>query len=610
MAKNSKDKGSKRGPETQKTSKLPPPASEKSRSKVGKPSRIKAAAKKTLKKFKSRPRLDERLDEHIGKRSNSFAGLDEESLDDGNGTKNELHENENENENGNGNENENDHDGHDGGEEDGFIPLDFDDDDGASIHTKTFQEYEENLEDEEEEEQEIVNDSDGHALPEFPWVRNRDHSYPRKISDWLTEEIKDFVSYVSPSQAEIMSRNEAMRRVRALVNSLWKDAEAHVFGSYATDLYLPGSDIDMVILSPTNRYDTRAALYQLSSKLRSSGIAKNVETIAKARVPIIKFVEKQSNVHIDVSFEKLNGIRTVETIQAWKEQFPYLRHFVLVIKQFLAKRKLNEVHTGGLGGFSVICMVVSFLSNHPKLASGQINVEDNLGVLLIEFFELYGKNFNYDDVALHMNGTLGYVSKESNENLQARNPFTLAIQDPNDDANNISRGSFNMRAIKKAFGGAYDMLTERCYSLEYTSFKSRVGKSVLGNIINVKGPIRDFEDSTGLVRNESRDIHLTSTEGTREPSPEDEPQPEVEFISSAESSSDDDEAGRNDPWQQSSNTVVISDDSDDDSDSDSEPDTKARKVDEATSDDDSRTSKISSAAKREFWLSKASGNVN
>uniref|UniRef100_A0A060TBB9 polynucleotide adenylyltransferase n=1 Tax=Blastobotrys adeninivorans TaxID=409370 RepID=A0A060TBB9_BLAAD len=604
MAKNSKDKGSKKGPKTQKTSKLPPPASEKSRSKVGKPSRIKAAAKKTLKKFKSRPRLDERLDEHIGSRSNSFASLDEESLDDGNGTVNELYDTVMDHDGG---DEDGGDDGNDGdGGDDGFIPLDFDDDDGASIHTRTFQEYEENLEDEEEEEEEIVNDSNGHALPEFPWVRNRDHSYPRKISDWLTEEIKDFVSYVSPSESEIIARNEAMRRVRALVKSLWKDAEAHVFGSYATDLYLPGSDIDMVILSPTNRYDTRAALYQLSSKLRSSGIAKNVETIAKARVPIIKFVEKQSNVHIDVSFEKLNGIRTVETIQAWKEQFPYLRHFVLVIKQFLAKRKLNEVHTGGLGGFSVICMVVSFLSNHPKLASGQINVQDNLGVLLIEFFELYGKNFNYDDVALHMNGTLGYVSKDSNENLQGRNPFTLAIQDPNDDTNNISRGSFNMRAIKKAFGGAYDMLTERCYSLEYTSFKSRVGKSVLGNIINVKGPIRDFEDSTGLVRNESRDIHLTSTEGTREPTPEDEPRPEVEFISSAESSSDDDD--HNDPWQQSSNTVVISDDSD--SDSDPEPDTKVRKVDEATSDDDSRTSKISSAAKREFWLSKASGNVN
>lgn len=339
---------------------------------------------------------------------------------------------------------------------------------------------------------------------EFPWINRGDHSQEPEVADWLTKEIKDFVAYVSPSEAEIHARNDAVARIQKVVTGLWSDAEVRVFGSYATDMYLPGSDIDMVILSKSGKYDSRAYLYQLASRMKSSGIATSVEVIAKARVPIIKFVEIGSGIHIDISFERTNGVEAVETIRTWAQEFKCLRYLVMVVKQFLARRKMNNVHTGGLGGYSVICTVVNFLKMHPKLASGVMDAERNLGVLMIEYFELYGKHFNYDNVALKMKGEMGYLPKRKYPDMQptvARNTFALAIQDPADSSNNISRGSFNIRGIKKAFGGAYDMLTARCYEVEFMSMKKRRGLSILGNIIRVKGPERDFIDSTGLVHN-------------------------------------------------------------------------------------------------------------
>ena len=36
----------------------------------------------------------------------------------------------------------------------------------------------------------------------------------------------------------------------------------------------------------------------------------------------------------------------------------------------------------------------------------------NLGVLLIEFFELYGKKFNYDNVGIRLVGSGSYFNKE------------------------------------------------------------------------------------------------------------------------------------------------------------------------------------------------------
>lgn len=351
---------------------------------------------------------------------------------------------------------------------------------------------------------------------EFPWITRRDLTKNREIADWLTQEIKDFVDYISPSKDEIHARNAAVIRIRKVVSKLWSDAEVRVFGSYATDMYLPGSDIDMVIMSPTGRYDNRSSLYTLSSRLKSSGIAIQVECIAKARVPIIKFVEKESRIHVDVSFERSNGTNAVETIRSWAKQFPCLRYLVMVVKQFLARRKLNNVHAGGLGGFSIICSIANFLTLHPKLASGEIDAEKNLGVLLIEYFELYGKNFNYDRVALKMSSPMGYLIKRDHPNLSStnRSTFSIAIQDPADPENNISRGSYNIRAIKKAFHGAFDMLTTRCYEIEMLPRKQRYGMSILGNIIKVKGPERDFNDSRDSVMNIVQMDELEGTKGS------------------------------------------------------------------------------------------------
>ena len=82
-----------------------------------------------------------------------------------------------------------------------------------------------------------------------PWILNHDHTEQRSISAWLTTEIIDFVSYISPSKDEIHTRNRTLARLRKAVSEQWKDASLHVFGSYATDLYLPGSDIDCAVIS-------------------------------------------------------------------------------------------------------------------------------------------------------------------------------------------------------------------------------------------------------------------------------------------------------------------------------------------------------------------------
>lgn len=390
-----------------------------------------------------------------------------------------------------------------------YIAFDFSSDDEAKDSQYEYDNYDDeylsNDETQSAHEPKLKRFEKGETNPQFPWIKNHDHSKEIEIADWLTLEIKDFIQYISPSAEEIELRNATVRNLREAINGkLWSDCEVQVFGSSATDLYLPGSDIDMVITSPSERYNNKSCLFQLSSFLRSKGLATHVEVIHKAKVPIIKFVEPHSKIHIDVSFERTNGLTAAVQIRTWIEECKGLRELVLIIKQFLSVRKLNNVHVGGLGGYSIICLVYSFMRLHPRLRTNSIDPLENLGVLLIEFFELYGYNFAYDAVALgFQNGDPCYLKKSHHPALQMRGAFALAIQDPGDASNNISRGSFNIRDIKRSFGGAFELLSNKCYDLHSSSYKDRLGQSVLGGIIKYNGKQRNFEDARDEVVNEA-----------------------------------------------------------------------------------------------------------
>lgn len=45
---------------------------------------------------------------------------------------------------------------------------------------------------------------------------------------------------------------------------------------------------------------------------------------------------------------------------------------------------------------------------HPKVASGAIDPMENIGALLLDFFQLYGLNFNMEDVGIDVRGNGSY----------------------------------------------------------------------------------------------------------------------------------------------------------------------------------------------------------
>jgi non-canonical poly(A) RNA polymerase PAPD5/7 len=111
----------------------------------------------------------------------------------------------------------------------------------------------------------------------------------------------------------------------------------------------------------------------------------------------------------------------------------------------------NEVFTGGMGSYSTICLAISFLQvslcfnihvtsliansrtqQHPKIRNNEIDPMKNLGILLIEFFELYGLVFNWEDLGISIREGGSYFDKRDRNWYKSGYQPNFAIEDPQD----------------------------------------------------------------------------------------------------------------------------------------------------------------------------------
>ncbi|GAB2277947.1 hypothetical protein Dimus_012646 [Dionaea muscipula] len=290
----------------------------------------------------------------------------------------------------------------------------------------------------------------------------------------LHKEILDFCDFLSPTPEEQALRNAAIDTVFDVIKYIWPNCAAEVFGSFKTGLYLPSSDIDIVILG-SNIRTPRIGLQALSRALSQRGIAKQMQVIAKARVPIVKFVEKKSGVAFDVSFDVDNGPKAAEYIKDAILKIPPLRPLCLILKVFLQQRELNEVYSGGIGSYALLSMLIAMLRS---LNECQPCPEHNLGILLVKFLELYALRLNTLDVGVSCHGRGTFFLKNTRGFQVKGKPYLISIEDPQGPENDVGKSSFNYFQVRSAFMTAFKTLTN-------TKIIMSLGrsKSILGTII-------------------------------------------------------------------------------------------------------------------------------
>ncbi|XP_026229009.1 terminal nucleotidyltransferase 4A-like [Anabas testudineus] len=305
----------------------------------------------------------------------------------------------------------------------------------------------------------------------------------------LHEEIVDFFNFMSPRPEEEAMRRDVVNRIESVIKDLWPTARVEIFGSFSTGLYLPTSDIDLVVFGKWNH----PPLQELEQALKKHNVAdlNSIKVLDKATVPIIKLTDKETKVKVDISFNVETAVKAAQFIKSYLKKYTVLPPLIFVLKQFLLQRDLNEVFTGGISSYSLILMAISFLQLHPRIDTRRANI--NLGILLIEFFELYGRDFNYMKTGIRVKNGGAYMSKE--EMLKSvgngNRPSMLCIEDPVQPGNDVGRSSYGVLQVKQVFDFAYMVLSHGVSPLA-RAYPNKEYDSTLGRIIKVSPEVLSY----------------------------------------------------------------------------------------------------------------------
>jgi PAP-associated domain-containing protein 5 len=147
-----------------------------------------------------------------------------------------------------------------------------------------------------------------------PW-RHKDRIYSHGIIG-LHEEILDFYDYMSPTIEEHYTRVKVVEKIKAVIKKVWPHAKVEIFGSFKTGLYLPTSDIDLMVIG---KWDVMP-LYTLEKALIDAKLvdADLITVLDKASVPIVKLIDKNTEIRVDISFNTSNGVKSANLIKVNK----------------------------------------------------------------------------------------------------------------------------------------------------------------------------------------------------------------------------------------------------------------------------------------------------
>jgi len=311
-----------------------------------------------------------------------------------------------------------------------------------------------------------------------PWVQ-RDY---RQDMIGFHNEICDFYTYITPQTAEIDMRKRVISDVNSVINEVCPYMKMEIFGSFQTGLYLPSSDVDAVLIGKCNPSDISSLLFRLKREFLKRNIVEeeSLQVLDKAFVPIIKLTHKIIPIKVDISVNQRRGLDVVDYVKDMMKTYPVLPKLIFVLKQFLVARDFNEVWYGGISSYALITMCIAFLIGNTQQRSR--NDKTNLGVLLNEFFELYGINLNYKTVAVRVREG-PFVMKGQLKAIHGTSMLT--VEDPLQSDNDLGRSSYNVLRIKDAFQIAYHRICSRI-SPSKTMSKT-TNQTILQMVLNV-GP--------------------------------------------------------------------------------------------------------------------------
>ena len=343
----------------------------------------------------------------------------------------------------------------------------------------------------------------------------------------LNKDLLDYQMYkteIIRRQNIVFQIENRINEIKTIIKNLADNYDVQIYGSYALDLNMDWSDIDLILIrndnqenndnnnnnnddnilieqpnanelqndniSVANTDSTRDTLLlnpinnnvnqindtnildylsQAISHLnwvRSVKIRENLEVkILRAECILVNQNDsKKLDIDISVKTEKHFGLECVDLINTYLKEYSVLKPITIALRAILHSANLHLPEKGGLSAYGLILMVVSYIQSQKENFTK--NEPYLCGKIFYGFLRHYGIMFDFNKYLI-----LTYTGNESNGYNNTTDKDTLnlnqygqefIILDPLNNKNNVASNSFQFMNLKMAFMIAYMVTKEDC----------------------------------------------------------------------------------------------------------------------------------------------------
>ncbi|KAL4466985.1 hypothetical protein ABPG74_010582 [Tetrahymena malaccensis] len=353
-----------------------------------------------------------------------------------------------------------------------------------------------------------------HGDPMINYFKSTQMLSKKELIPHLNQEIREFEREVNEYNKRMEPTfDELIRKVEDIIKQNFPNIKLNKYGSYATKLCLPWSDIDIAVdISGINKEDANQSFLKTIEVLlfAHSDLVQEILNVQNTSVPVLKVTctQKYDYKKLDITIleGKHNGIKCVDLVNNYINAYQHLKPLVLVLKQFLHSLEMNDTYKGGLSSYSLILMLVYFIQQKQSTD----DLPDNEAELLIQFLLFYG----FDEqkakyITPKKVDSNGEMDMSQSPNIQNMNNYAfqnyttdqkIHIMDPQNYSNNVARSSFHYNKIKTAMACSYTIMHTMyvCHSCKNQREMKESQKKpclILKRLFYLPGKIMDIQDA-------------------------------------------------------------------------------------------------------------------
>uniref|UniRef100_A0A8C6VW35 polynucleotide adenylyltransferase n=1 Tax=Nothobranchius furzeri TaxID=105023 RepID=A0A8C6VW35_NOTFU len=251
------------------------------------------------------------------------------------------------------------------------------------------------------------------------------------------------------------------------IKKCYKGARLYLTGSSMNGLACRTSDADLCLVVEQQVSVFTATTTHLILNYFILAYISTTDLI-KAKVPILRFREKDSNVEFDLNINNTVGIRNTFLLKSYAHADARVKPLILVVKKWARHHKINDASKGTLSSYTLVLMVLHYLQilnepvlpslqrDHPVKSSSYVpsyssRNESSLGELFLGFLRYYSTQFRWSELVISVREATTFLKSKSwgNKFICVEEPF---------DGKNVARAVYEkakFKAIKAQFAESY-----------------------------------------------------------------------------------------------------------------------------------------------------------